>query len=103
MKYGGCARVSLILDQSSVRIAVDDEGPGIPVESMEDVFRPFQRLEASRNRETGGAGLGLTIARAFARSHGGDIILTNRPQRGLRAEIVLPLTPAPESAAAVPA
>jgi signal transduction histidine kinase len=103
VKYGGCARVSLILDQASIRIAVDDDGPGIPIESLEIVFRPFQRLEASRNRETGGAGLGLTIARAFARSHGGDIVLTNRPEGGLRAEIILPLMPTPDAVSATAA
>ena len=61
-----------------------------PVESR-SVFRPFRRLEASRNRDTGGTGLGLTIARTVARAHGGDVILANRPEGGLRAEIVLPL------------
>ena len=90
VKYGGGARVSLALDAAAIRIAVDDDGPGIPPEDMEVVFRPFRRLETSRNRETGGAGLGLTIARSVARSHGGDVILTNRPAGGLHAEIVLP-------------
>ena len=92
VKYGGCARVSLMLEAAAIRIAVADDGPGIPREAHEAVFRPFRRLEASRNRETGGAGLGLTIARSVARSHGGDVILANRPGCGLSAEIVLPLT-----------
>ncbi len=100
VKYGDAARVSLVADAAAIRIVVDDDGPGIPPEDMEAVFRPFRRLEASRNRETGGAGLGLTIARSVARAHGGDVILTNRPQGGLRAEIVLPL--APPASAPVP-
>ena len=91
VKYGNAARVSLVLDAAAIRIAVDDDGPGIPTEDMQAVFRPFRRLETSRNRETGGAGLGLTIARSVARAHGGDVVLTNRSEGGLTAEIVLPL------------
>ena len=102
VKYGGGARVSLALDAAAIRIAVDDDGPGIPPEDMEVVFRPFRRLETSRNRETGGAGLGLTIARSVARSHGGDVILTNRPAGGLHAEIVLPFA-APAAVSALSA
>ena len=92
VKYGKEARVSLLRDPAAIRIVIDDDGPGIPEESVETVFRPFRRLETSRNRETGGAGLGLTIARSVARSHGGDVILTNRPEGGLHAELVLPVT-----------
>lgn len=95
VKYGGCARVSIAPDNGSVRIRVDDDGPGIPEDQMETVFRPFHRLETSRNRDTGGTGLGLTIARTVARAHGGDVILANRLESGLRAELVLPLAPAP--------
>lgn len=98
VKYGGCARVSLALDGGAVRIVVDDDGPGIAEENIATVFLPFRRLETSRNRETGGTGLGLTIARAVARAHGGDVTLTGRPEGGLRAEIVLPLAPAAEAA-----
>jgi len=98
IKYGSAARVALSVDRSAVRIAVDDDGPGIPAAEAENVFRPFRRLEASRNRETGGTGLGLTIARAVARAHGGDVVLTNRPGGGLRAEVVLPPAPATEPA-----
>ena len=100
VKYGGVARVSLALDAAAIRIAVDDDGPGIPTEDMQAVFRPFRRLETSRNRETGGAGLGLTIARSVARAHGGDVILTNRNGGGLTAEIVLPLAATAEAPAA---
>jgi signal transduction histidine kinase len=91
VKYGRHARVSLKIDTTVVRIVVDDDGPGIPLEAVDMVFQPFRRLDASRNRDTGGTGLGLTIARSVARAHGGDVTLTNRPEGGLRAEIVLPL------------
>jgi hypothetical protein len=60
------------------------------VSELERVFQPFQRLEGSRNRETGGAGLGLAIVRNIFRAHGGDVTLENRAEGGLRARIVLP-------------
>lgn len=72
-------------------IAIDDDGPGIPEESREEVFRPFYRLDQSRNPETGGTGLGLAIARDIARAHGGDIIMETSPNGGLRALVRLPL------------
>lgn len=72
-------------------ITVDDDGPGIPASAREDVFRPFFRLDTSRNSSTGGVGLGLTIARDVARSHGGDIILNDSPLGGLRVLIRLPV------------
>ena len=74
----------------SIDIIVEDDGPGIPGDAMEQVFAPFYRLEDSRNRETGGVGLGLSIARAIARHHGGDVVLSNRA-KGLQATISLPL------------
>jgi two-component system, OmpR family, osmolarity sensor histidine kinase EnvZ len=73
-----------------IEISVDDDGPGIPSAQREEVFRPFARLDASRNSETGGVGLGLTIARDIARGHGGDIVLDQSPQGGLRAVLRLP-------------
>jgi two-component system OmpR family sensor kinase len=73
-----------------LKIFVDDEGPGIPDTEMEKVFRPFYRQESSRSRETGGFGLGLTVARSVIRGHGGDLVLENRPAGGLRATITLP-------------
>ncbi|HEY5082111.1 MAG TPA: ATP-binding protein [Bauldia sp.] len=91
VKYGHRARVSLKLDSAAVHIVVDDDGPGIPEGDVEMVFQPFRRLDASRNRDTGGTGLGLTIARTVARAHGGEITLTNRREGGLRAEIILPI------------
>jgi two-component system, OmpR family, osmolarity sensor histidine kinase EnvZ len=74
-----------------VEVTVDDDGPGIPPERHEDVFKPFYRLEQSRNPATGGIGLGLTIARDVARSHGGDISLESAPGGGLRVRIWLPV------------
>ncbi|GGC88788.1 ATP-binding protein [Chelatococcus reniformis] len=89
VRYGERARVSLKGDADSIDIVVDDDGPGIPEAAMGRVFAPFYRLEQSRNRETGGIGLGLSIARTIARHHGGDVSLVNQA-RGLRATINLP-------------
>ena len=75
----------------TVEITVDDDGPGIPEDRREEAFRPFYRLENSRNQQTGGVGLGLTIARDVIRGHGGDIVLGNSPAGGLRARVVLPV------------
>ena len=74
-----------------VEVTVDDDGPGIPPEHYEDVFKPFFRLDQSRNPATGGVGLGLPIARDVARSHGGDVTLEKAPGGGLRARIWLPV------------
>ncbi len=96
LNYGGAAHVTLEPARggpqgSMVALHVDDAGPGIPPEDLERVFLPFQRLEESRNRETGGMGLGLPIARNIARAHGGDVTLVNRRAGGLRATVVLPV------------
>jgi two-component system OmpR family sensor kinase len=80
-------------------VEIADEGPGIAAEQMELVFRPYYRLEGSRSRETGGVGLGLSIARAVIRAEGGEIALTNRPEGGLCARVTLPL----QTAAGAPA
>ena len=90
VRYGERARVSLGTSGDAIEIAVEDDGPGIPEQEFERVFAPFVRLEASRSRETGGAGLGLAIARSIVRAHGGDIALANA--KGLRAAIRLPQT-----------
>jgi signal transduction histidine kinase len=74
-----------------VQIDIDDNGPGISGTDAEAVFEPFRRLETSRNRETGGSGLGLSIARNIVRAHGGDILLRNLPEGGLRASVTLPV------------
>jgi len=92
VRYGERARVVLRRSGEAIEITVDDDGPGIPEPEFERVFQPFVRLEGSRNRATGGVGLGLSIARTIARDHGGDIALANRPGGGLRASIVLPAT-----------
>jgi signal transduction histidine kinase len=92
LKYGDAARVTLHLPvKGMVRIEITDIGPGIPVEEMQRVFEPFQRLETSRNRETGGSGLGLSIARNILRAHGGDIALNNLPEGGLGVSVTLPV------------
>ncbi len=93
--YGGVARISVVDRPDAVRIDIDDDGPGIPANRLEDVFRPFVRLEGSRNRTTGGTGLGLAIARNLARAQGGDVMLSNRLAAdgtcaGLRASLTLP-------------
>jgi len=75
----------------AIEVTVDDDGPGIPEAHREDVFRPFYRLDESRNPDTGGTGLGLAIARDLVRGHGGDITLEDSPHGGLRARIRLPL------------
>jgi signal transduction histidine kinase len=88
--YGKCARVRLSETAQEFRILIEDDGPGIAEAELDRVFRPFYRLEASRNRDSGGAGLGLAIARSVVRAHGGDILLKNRPEGGLQATISLP-------------
>jgi signal transduction histidine kinase len=89
--YGGSARVRLLPPRSGlVTIEVEDEGPGIPLGELERIFEPFYRGEPSRNRETGGVGLGLPIARNIARAHGGDVTLSNRPRGGAKATVALP-------------
>ena len=89
-RYGHHVWVTALPDSGGVDIMVDDDGPGIVEDLREAAFRPFYRLESSRNRATGGTGLGLTIARDIVRSHGGDLTLETSPQGGLRARIHLP-------------
>ncbi|EQD65609.1 ATP-binding region, ATPase-like domain protein, partial [mine drainage metagenome] len=89
VSFGERARIELY-DGAALRILVHDDGPGIPAEALERVFEPFFRLEASRSRDTGGSGLGLSIARDVAQAHGGTVLLRNRPEGGLTAELRLP-------------
>ena len=89
--YGNEAAVHLIVAPSAVEVSIADRGKGIPPELREQVFAPFFRVEESRNRESGGAGLGLAIARSGARQHGGDVLLEDRPGGGLCARVSLPL------------
>ena len=91
VKFGGLARVRLQQEEGGVAIVeVEDDGPGLPEDELEAVFEPFRRAEPSRSRDTGGIGLGLTAARTIARSHGGDIVLSNRRGGGLAAKVTLP-------------
>jgi two-component system osmolarity sensor histidine kinase EnvZ len=90
-RYADNIRVTAHREAEAIEIIVDDDGPGVPAEKREEVFRPFYRLEESRNPETGGIGLGLTIARDVARGHGGDLILADSPMGGLRAILRLPV------------
>jgi signal transduction histidine kinase len=90
--YGGSARVTMEPPvDGTVTVTIEDDGPGIPIHEMDRVFEPFRRLEQSRNRETGGVGLGLPIARNMLRAHGGDVVLSNRPKGGLKALVTLPV------------
>jgi len=90
--YGGSARVIMVPPtDGTVQVTIEDDGPGIPPEEMDRVFEPFRRLEQSRNRETGGVGLGLPIARNMLRAHGGDVVLSNRPRGGLKVLVTLPV------------
>ena len=90
-RYAKHAKVRLETDHDMARITIDDDGPGIPAAKRADVFRAFYRIEPSRNKKTGGIGLGLTIARDIILSHGGELTLSDSPMGGLRAVITLPL------------
>jgi two-component system, OmpR family, osmolarity sensor histidine kinase EnvZ len=91
MRYAQNVKLEAVRGRTSVEITVDDDGPGIPPDKFEDVFRAFFRLDESRNLDTGGVGLGLTIARDIARSHGGDVALSSSPMGGLRVTVRIPL------------
>ena len=88
LRYAGNARVSVHLAAGVTRLVVEDDGPGIPEAELERVRQPFRRVEGSRNRETGGTGLGLFIAQQLVRRQGAVLVLSNRPEGGLRAEVV---------------
>ena len=83
-------RVSVDDDDARLVIRVQDDGPGLAPAELEKVFEPFYRVEGSRSRDTGGTGLGLTIARGIAEAHGGTLNLRNRPEGGLEAVLALP-------------
>jgi two-component system osmolarity sensor histidine kinase EnvZ len=91
LRYGSRAEINAVATDQTVSITIDDDGPGIDPALREDMFRPFTRAEESRNRATGGVGLGLTIARDIARSHGGDVVLEDSPLGGLRARVWVPV------------
>jgi two-component system osmolarity sensor histidine kinase EnvZ len=90
-RHGDRIAIEAACDTRFLTFNVDDDGPGIPPEQREDVFRPFFRLDEARNQDEGGTGLGLAIARDIARSHGGEIILSQSPMGGLRASVRLPV------------
>jgi two-component system, OmpR family, osmolarity sensor histidine kinase EnvZ len=90
-RHGDAIGLQASREQRFVSVNVDDDGPGIAPEHREDVFRPFYRLDAARNQDESGAGLGLAIARDIARSHGGDITLAKSPMGGLRASVRVPV------------
>ena len=90
-RYAGAVGVTASNSDHVLSITVDDDGPGVPPEAREDVFKPFFRLDDARNLDQSGTGLGLPIARDIARAHGGDVALADSPLGGLRAEIRIPV------------
>ena len=91
IKYGERARLQLMVSREHCHLEIDDDGPGIAENVQQRVFEPFFRLESSRNRDTGGVGLGLAVVRAIVLDHGGNIQLRNRQGKGLRITITLPV------------
>ncbi|KRB30131.1 ATPase [Mesorhizobium sp. Root695] len=89
-RYASTVEVNATHGRGSLLVTIDDDGPGIPPDRREDVFKPFVRLDEARNLDASGTGLGLSIARDIARSHGGDITLDDSPLGGLRAVIKVP-------------
>ena len=89
--YANAIAITGHRDHRYLTVTVDDDGPGIPPDMREDVFKPFLRLDDARNQDEGGTGLGLAIARDIARSHGGDIMLGDSPMGGLRATVRIPV------------
>ncbi len=90
LRYAANVQVTAVHAKGSLIVTVDDDGPGIPEDKREEVFRPFYRLDEARNQDASGTGLGLSIARDIARSHGGDITLDESPSGGLRVNIRVP-------------
>ncbi|HVX78649.1 MAG TPA: ATP-binding protein [Bradyrhizobium sp.] len=90
-RYANSIAITGQRDHRYLTVTIDDDGPGIPSARREDVFKPFLRLDSSRNQDEGGTGLGLAIARDIARSHGGDIMLGDSPMGGLRATVRIPV------------
>ena len=91
LRYGRRAQLTVAREGGALALTLDDDGPGVPEASREEVFKPFFRLDAARSPDTGGVGLGLSIARDAVRNHGGDIQLAASPFGGLRARMTLPL------------
>jgi two-component system, OmpR family, osmolarity sensor histidine kinase EnvZ len=91
LHYGGCARVAVTAEGETLLVRIDDDGPGIPEARLDEVLHPFSRLDPARSRNTSGLGLGLAIVVRAAEADGGRLVLANRPEGGLRAELRLPL------------
>jgi two-component system osmolarity sensor histidine kinase EnvZ len=89
-RYAKTVEINANHGRGSLLVTIDDDGPGIPPDKREEVFKPFVRLDEARNLDASGTGLGLSIARDIARSHGGDIMLDDSPLGGLRAVIKVP-------------
>jgi signal transduction histidine kinase len=96
LKYGRAAHVRTALRSQAIVVSVDDEGPGIPERAHRAILEPFNRLEGSRSRATGGAGLGLAVVRSLVEAHGGTIELASTPGGGARVSVALPLFKAGE-------
>ena len=90
VKYGRNAHITVGTTSSAAIITINDNGPGIPDKEIARVLEPFYRIEESRNRDTGGVGLGLSIALSAVEAHGGQLTLNNRPEGGLSAVVRLP-------------
>jgi signal transduction histidine kinase len=90
LRYGNVAELSALREDAFVKLSIADRGPGVPADALHRMLEPFERLEPSRGRQTGGAGLGLAIVSALAKSQGGDFKIENKPEGGLRATISLP-------------
>jgi signal transduction histidine kinase len=91
VQYAGAAEVATAREGDRAVVIVRDQGPGLAEAELEAAFEPFHRGERSRSRQTGGAGLGLAVARQAARAAGGDVVLTNRPGGGLEVRLSIPL------------
>ena len=91
LKFSKKVKIFCLKKNNIVEIVIDDDGPGIPKKEWEKVLQPFYRVENSRNRDTGGIGLGMTIAKDIINSHGGSLYLDNSPIGGLRVKIHLPI------------
>ncbi len=90
LKYAKTVEISASIDETNAYIIFEDDGPGIPENKYEEVFQPFYRIDQSRNSETGGVGLGLSISRDIINKHGGDIVLGKSKLGGLRSTVILP-------------
>jgi signal transduction histidine kinase len=91
LAYGRTAQVEIAMKDGALVVSIDDEGPGIPADQRHTVLEPFHRLEKSRNRATGGAGLGLAVVRNLVEAHGGTIEIGAAPSGGTRVNVTLPV------------